>query len=89
MARIVSPPEKQLIKCNMNTVVTMAWDPRGKWQLKDNGVLILESRIANLTLHKINGMRLDVSFSEGDLRRQRGDWLSMYVTKRMEVSKSF
>lgn len=83
------PSKKQLIKCNMKTVVTMAGGPIGEWDTLDNGVMRLASEVCDLTLYKTNGMKVHVSFSKGDFRYQVGDWLSMYATKTMEVSKIF
>jgi hypothetical protein len=83
------PARKQLIKCNMNTVVTMAWGPIGEWDVLDNGVMRLESDVCELTLYKTNGMKIHVSFSKGDLRYNVGDWMTMYSAKKMEVSKIF
>lgn len=83
------PAGKQLIKCNMNTVVTMAWGPIGEWEVLDSGVMKLASAECGLTLYKTNGMKIQISFSKGDLRYSVGDWMTMYATKRMEVSKIF
>lgn len=83
------PAKKQLIKCNMNTVVTMAWGPIGEWDTLDNGVMRLESDVCELTLYKTNGMKIHVGFRKGDFRYQVGDWLTMYAAKNMEVSKIF
>ena len=83
------PTGKQLIKCNMNTVVTTAWGLIGEWDVLDNGVMKLASDVCECTLYKTNGMKIHVAFSKGDFRYQVGDWLTMYVAKKMEVSKIF
>jgi hypothetical protein len=73
------PAGKKLVKCNMNTVVTMVWGPIGKWDTLDNGVLRLASAECYLTLYKTSGLKLDIQFSQGDLRYAVGDWLTMYM----------
>ena len=83
------PTGKQLIKCNMNTVVTMSWSPIGEWDTLDNGVMKLASDVCELMFYKTNGMKIHVAFSKGDFRYQVGDWLTMYAAKKMEVSKIF
>ena len=83
------PSGKQLIKCNMNTVVTMTWSPIGEWDTLENGVMKLASNTCELSLYKTNGMKIHVAFSKGDFRYQVGDWLTMYAAKKMEVSKIF
>lgn len=83
------PSGRQLIKCNMSTVVTMSWGPIGEWDVLDNGVMKLASDVCELTLYKTNGMKIQVSFSKGDFRYQVGDWLTMYSKKKIEVAKIF
>lgn len=83
------PAGKQLIKCNLNTVSAMSWGPIGEWDVLDNGVMKLASDVCELMFYKTNGMKIHVAFSKGDFRYQVGDWLTMYSTKKMEVSKIF
>ena len=67
------PAKKQLIKCNMKTVVTMSWGPIGEWGTLDNGVMRLTSDVCDLTIYKTNGMKVHVIFSKCDFRYQVGD----------------
>lgn len=83
------PAGKQLIKCNMTTVVTMKWDPIGEWEHMENGVMKLTSDLCFEELITSNGMKITVRFSKGDFRYQEGDWLTMYTQKKMEISKIF
>ena len=83
------PIGKQLIKCNLTSVVTMKWDPIGEWDTMENGVMKLVSDVCRLELFKTNGMKIQIEFSKGDFRYQVGDWLTMYSQKKMEVSKIF
>lgn len=84
-----SPAGKQLIKCNMNYVDIMKWDPIGEWDTMENGVMKLNSDICRLELYKTNGIKLQIEFSKGDFRYQVGDWLTMYSRKKMEISQIF
>lgn len=86
---LTCPSTHKLIRCNMDTVVTMEWDPIGEWAPTENQVLKLRSKQCGLTLYKTNGMKIHIGFQEGDYRYQVDNWLVMYAQRKMEVSKIF
>jgi len=86
---IAVPLGYKLIRCNMDTVVTAEWDPIGTWEPMPNQVLRLTSKECRLTLYKMNGMKIDIEFQQGDFRHQVDNWLVMYAKSKMKVDKIF
>lgn len=80
------PANKQLLKCNLNTVTCMQWGPIGKWDVLENGVMKLASDVCELTFYKTNGLKIQCRFSKGDLRYNSGDWMTMYIANKPEYS---
>lgn len=78
------PANKQLLKCNLDTVTCMQWGPIGQWDTLDNGVLRLASEVCELVFYKTNGLKIQLRFSRGDLRYVAGDWMTMYLANKPE-----
>lgn len=75
------PTGKSLVKCNKALIGCLAWGPIGKWEMLDNGVLRLESDVCELTVYRSNGVKIEMSFSKGDLRYSTNEFLTCYLTK--------
>ena len=80
------PRDKQLLKCNLDTVTCMQWGPIGHWDTLDSGVLRLESDVCELAFYKTNGLKIQCKFSKGDLRYVDGNWMTMYIAKKPDYS---
>ncbi len=86
---ITCPSGYKLIRCNLDTVVAIEWNPIGEWAPTENQVLRLRSKQCEVTFYKTNGMKIHIGFQEGDYRYQVDNWLVMYAKNKMEVSKIF
>jgi hypothetical protein len=84
---LTCPAGHKLVKCNLDEVVAMEWDPIGNWEPTLNQVLKLTSKECRVVFYKTNGMKVGIDFQEGDFRYQIDNWLVMYPTKNMRVEK--
>jgi hypothetical protein len=81
------PAEKTLLKCAKASIACMMWNPIGKWETLDNGVMRLSSSICELTVFKNNGLEIKLSYTEGDLRYTTDDYITSYLAKTPQFHK--
>ncbi len=75
------PADKTLLKCAKESIACMMWNPIGKWDTLDSGIMKLASTTCYLTVYKKNGLQIKVSYSQGDFRYSTDDYFTSYVAK--------
>lgn len=75
------PAYKTLLKCSKESIACMMWNPIGKWDTLDSGVMKLASRECYLIVYKKNGLQIKVNYSEGDFRYSTDEYITSYVAK--------
>ncbi len=75
------PAYKTLLKCAKSSILCMVWNPIGKWDTLDNGVLKLASRECYLTIYKAGGFQIKLNYSQGDFRYSTDDYITSYLAK--------
>jgi hypothetical protein len=85
---LTCPKGYKLIRCNLDQILFMEWDPIGEWEPTPNQVLRLTKSPCELTIHKIDGTEMRFSFQENDFRYMVNDkWLIIYSQKKVELKK--
>src|SRR5687767_250239 len=70
---ITCPANYKLVRCNLDQILFMEWDPIGEWEPTPNQVLRLTKAPCKLVIHKVDGTTMHFSFQENDFRYMVND----------------